>query len=197
MASVDKPRGLARENILDSATRLFLDKGIDKASLSDIAAAAGVSKGTLHYHFASKNDLIFHITETHMKAITDELLSLLNRMKKCPDRLFSVLMSSLLEAKGRGRLHLHLVREAVAGNPELRSKIAGSYKGWEGLLQDSLCQLFPGHRAPAFAAQLIIAIIDGFIIQDLVRKEEVDFTPLVEALMALNAFFSDKQDGVS
>ena len=185
----DRPKGLAREGILAAATHLFLDKGVDKASLSDIAKEAGVSKATLQSHFASKNDLIFAITEAHMETITRELLQLLERMRESPDRLFALLMTSLLEARDRGRLHLHLVREAVAGNPELREKIAETYARWEEMLAAALITLFPDHRAASDIAKLIIAIIDGCVIQELVREQRMDFSVLIEALIALNRPF--------
>lgn len=43
--------------ILDGARTVFLADGFDGASMSDIARAAGVSKGTLYVYFASKEDL--------------------------------------------------------------------------------------------------------------------------------------------
>lgn len=191
MTTSERPKGLAREGILEAATRLFLEKGIDKASLADIAAEAGVSKGTLHYHFASKNDLIFTITESHMNTITEELLGFLERMRQNPERLFTLLMASLLEARDRGRLHLHLVREAVAGNPGLREKISANYSQWESMLEEALCLLFPLHKNPGFIARLIIAIIDGCIIQDLIREEKVELGALIASLMAANRMFTE------
>ncbi|NLB53646.1 MAG: helix-turn-helix transcriptional regulator, partial [Syntrophomonadaceae bacterium] len=37
---------------------LMAEKGIIKTSLADIAREVGISKGTLFYHFASKDDLV-------------------------------------------------------------------------------------------------------------------------------------------
>jgi TetR/AcrR family transcriptional regulator of autoinduction and epiphytic fitness len=46
-----------RRQILDGARRIFLDRGFDAASMNDIAAEAGVSKGTLYVYFDSKEVL--------------------------------------------------------------------------------------------------------------------------------------------
>ncbi|MCW7753058.1 TetR/AcrR family transcriptional regulator [Desulfobotulus sp. H1] len=189
MTVLERTRGYARSEILDAATRLFLDKGVDKASLSDIASGAGVSKGTLHYHFASKNDLIFAITEAHMESITAELLRVLDHRGENPEELFSLLMTSLLEARTRGRLHLHLVGEAVGDNSVLGKRIETSYQRWEEMLSAALLRLFPGHRAAGAVASLMIAIIDGFIIQDLIRQNELPLSLLIESLMAMNRSF--------
>jgi len=43
--------------ILDGARRVFLAEGFDGASMNDIARAAGVSKGTIYFHFESKEVL--------------------------------------------------------------------------------------------------------------------------------------------
>jgi TetR/AcrR family transcriptional regulator, regulator of cefoperazone and chloramphenicol sensitivity len=47
----------ARARIRDAALRLFIERGIDGASIRGIAAAAGVSSGLVRHHFGSKQDL--------------------------------------------------------------------------------------------------------------------------------------------
>jgi AcrR family transcriptional regulator len=46
-----------RNAILDAAAAVFDEHGFNGASLSDILAKAGVTKGALYFHFASKEDL--------------------------------------------------------------------------------------------------------------------------------------------
>lgn len=47
-----------RERILDAANRLFYAEGIRAVSVDAVAEAASVTKRTLYYHFASKDDLV-------------------------------------------------------------------------------------------------------------------------------------------
>jgi AcrR family transcriptional regulator len=47
----------ARARIRDAALRLFAERGIDGASIRDIARAAGVSGGLVRHHFGSKEGL--------------------------------------------------------------------------------------------------------------------------------------------
>jgi AcrR family transcriptional regulator len=47
----------ARARIRDAAIRLFGERGIDGASIRDIAAEAGVSSGLVRHHFGSKEAL--------------------------------------------------------------------------------------------------------------------------------------------
>jgi len=47
----------ARARIRDAALRLFAERGIDGATIRDIAKAAGVSPGLVRHHFGSKEGL--------------------------------------------------------------------------------------------------------------------------------------------
>ena len=52
-----------RRQILDGASKVFLDLGFDGASMGEIARAAGVYKGTLYVYFADKSRLFEAIVE--------------------------------------------------------------------------------------------------------------------------------------
>jgi AcrR family transcriptional regulator len=54
------PRGTpgTRERIVDTALRLFSEKGTSAVSMRELADAAGVTVPGVYYHFASKADLI-------------------------------------------------------------------------------------------------------------------------------------------
>ena len=47
-----------REIILDVAERLFYGKGYEVTSMSQIQKEAGIARGTLYYHFESKEDIL-------------------------------------------------------------------------------------------------------------------------------------------
>ncbi|MFL6826126.1 MAG: TetR/AcrR family transcriptional regulator [Bradyrhizobium sp.] len=55
-----------RRQILDGASKVFMDLGFDGASMGEIARAAGVSKGTLYVYFTDKNRLFEAIVEREM-----------------------------------------------------------------------------------------------------------------------------------
>ncbi len=46
-----------REGILDAAEQMFLQRGVARATLEDIARAAGVTRGAIYWHFSSKTEL--------------------------------------------------------------------------------------------------------------------------------------------
>lgn len=47
-----------RNEILDVAERLFATKGFDNTSTNDILNEIGIARGTLYYHFKSKEDIL-------------------------------------------------------------------------------------------------------------------------------------------
>jgi AcrR family transcriptional regulator len=53
-----RPPEVRREQILDAAARVFTDKGTSAATVDDIAAVAGVAKGTIYPYFDSKEQLL-------------------------------------------------------------------------------------------------------------------------------------------
>jgi TetR/AcrR family acrAB operon transcriptional repressor len=46
-----------RNRILDAAEEVFFEQGVSRTSLADIAAAAGVTRGAIYWHFKNKGDL--------------------------------------------------------------------------------------------------------------------------------------------
>ncbi|NMM38414.1 MAG: TetR family transcriptional regulator [Glaciimonas sp.] len=58
MARCTKEKALeTRERILDAAEDVFDAKGVSNTSLADVAAAAGVTRGAVYWHFTNKADL--------------------------------------------------------------------------------------------------------------------------------------------
>ena len=49
--------------ILDTAERLFIEKGYEHASLQDILDETGLSKGAIYHHFASKEDIFYSVCD--------------------------------------------------------------------------------------------------------------------------------------
>lgn len=57
-------KGQRRDALLAAALNVFFEKGYAAARLDDIAARAGVSKGTIYLYFESKEDLFLGLIES-------------------------------------------------------------------------------------------------------------------------------------
>lgn len=62
-----------RQRIIEAANRLFYIKGYNQTSFADVADEIGISKGNLHYHFRSKDDLLVAIIALRMQVIQKNL----------------------------------------------------------------------------------------------------------------------------
>jgi len=69
VSSRTKPADVRRQEILDAGERVFLAKGVARASVDDIVAAAGVAKGTFYLYFASKEALVHALRERWVESI--------------------------------------------------------------------------------------------------------------------------------
>lgn len=58
-----------RNEILDVAERLFCTKGFDNTSTNDILNEIGIARGTLYYHFKSKEDILDAMIERLTKEV--------------------------------------------------------------------------------------------------------------------------------
>lgn len=59
-----------RNEILDVAERLFCAKGFDNTSTNDILEEIGIARGTLYYHFKSKEDIL----DAMIERLTNQML---------------------------------------------------------------------------------------------------------------------------
>ena len=89
-----------REEILDAAEKLFAAKGFDNTSTGDILDAVGIARGTLYYHFKSKEDILDGV----IGRITNRLMQdagEIVRKKELPvlERLTKAILSLNVESK--------------------------------------------------------------------------------------------------
>jgi AcrR family transcriptional regulator len=77
----------ARERLLESAKRLFSQKGYYATSVEDIVASAGLSKGAFYFYFKSKEELFKSLVEEMHLNIVKRLESFLERDLPLEDAL--------------------------------------------------------------------------------------------------------------
>lgn len=62
-----------KKAIFDSAIKIFSKDGYDGATMDDVASNAGVAKGTLYYHFKSKEEIFKYIIKEGMNLIKEKI----------------------------------------------------------------------------------------------------------------------------
>ncbi len=63
-----------REDLLKAAALVFSDKGVARATLAEIAKAAGVTRGAIYWHFESKADIFDALHERMHRPFMDAIL---------------------------------------------------------------------------------------------------------------------------
>ncbi len=169
MAAVN-PDADSRELILAAAEAIVAERGVAAASLADIAKVAGVSRGTLYYHYPSKDDLILDIAERHMAALTARFFSLARSGAAVGlAGMFEALEREVLGDGMRSATHIHLVQCAFEGNEAVRERLAKSYTRWIGMVAEELARIGIDTGCGEAAGALVVAALDGLVIQRRVR----------------------------
>ena len=89
-----------RRHILEAAANVFAQKGYERATMREIALAAGISPGTIYLYFENKKDLLVNlpslIAEPVMTEISGKMASF--QEAESPEELEKVLTSLLHQA---------------------------------------------------------------------------------------------------
>ncbi len=71
-----------RDQILDTAERLFADHGLDAVSLRTLTSEAGVNLASVHYHFGSKEALVTAVFDRRVDRLNRERLEMLDEVER-------------------------------------------------------------------------------------------------------------------
>lgn len=85
-----------RQDILEAAAHVFVEKGVANASLNEIAERAGVTRGAIYWHFENKCDLFHALHESLSQPFLDSLLADLEKDHEDPLGQLKELCISLL-----------------------------------------------------------------------------------------------------
>ena len=108
-----------RNRILRASRQVINERGYHAATFQAIAAAADLSRPTLHYYFASRLD-VYRALVAQSGGLVDELMA----QAQLPQTLveqFSALIAALLEAERSQIAFLVSIRLESTRNPELRA----------------------------------------------------------------------------
>ena len=139
-----------RGSLLDAAAAVFAEQGMEKASMSQIAAQAGVSKALLYHYYPSKDALIFGIIQTHLTDL-DDALAEAEDTSLAPPQLLERLVAAVLENyRGADNAHKVQLNAAKALSDEqqavlraIERRIVGRFAAVIRLIRPELAQGTP------------------------------------------------------
>lgn len=177
----------ARAQLLAAATALILERGYSGASVDDVCAAAGVSKGSYYHHFTSKEDLALTVLAEHARRSCEVLES--GPWSNVEDGVARALafMDHVIGLAGslwgEGCLVGVLAMEMATYGDELREAVAGVFAMLAEKVQPILEPVASaggaaGPCADELARQLVRTIEGGALLSRCARDE----APVREAL---------------
>ena len=161
-----------KEKILDATAALLEHKTLSDISLAEIAAASGISKGTLYYHYKTKTEILFDITDRYLDQQWDELIAWTENKEK--DTSVPRLVKYVIERNtASAGMRLHLIHAAMLGDEELREKLLARYRAFETLIAEKIAERTDAVQAD-YLTWLILLASDGLIVQEALRNADFD-----------------------
>jgi AcrR family transcriptional regulator len=120
-----KPAPVRREELLDAAERLFLERGVAGTSIDEVVAAAGVAKGTFYLYFASKEKILTALQERYVDSFHATLAASMARRRPddFPGRLDAWVKAAVDDQLDRVALHGVVFHDAHIGDRHGRSRV--------------------------------------------------------------------------
>ncbi|WP_327096738.1 TetR/AcrR family transcriptional regulator [Nocardia vinacea] len=102
------------ENLLESALSAFLDFGIKRTSMGEIARRAGISPATLYRRFESKNDLVEAVSVREAQRFVAEIDKRVQKVDGVEEQLIEIFVAVITAIAGN-----ELLRRLLRTEPDL------------------------------------------------------------------------------
>ena len=173
-----RARGEQRRSELLAATLAVIERdGVAGVSHRAVAAAADVSVASITYHFPTLDDLLISALRSAAEDLAVELHGRGSELGARPaDELARLIEHSVVRRRGR-TLALYELYLYAARRPELR-ETAGAWL-------EPLTEIARTFTGDPVKARLLVAALDGLLMQALIGAREVDrgdFAALLEVL---------------
>jgi AcrR family transcriptional regulator len=139
-ARAARKRERRRNMVLDTALRVFSDKGYHHTRISDIIEAAGIARGTFYLYFDSKNAIFHELLDRLLERIRENVVGVDLREGAPPmrDQLLVSVNRVLTAFHDNPALTKFVLREAVGIDGEVDKKLEGFYDQLHAWLSASL-----------------------------------------------------------
>lgn len=162
-----------RELLVDAAEDVFARRGFTAATLDDIAAAAGYTRGAFYVHFKTKEDVFFAVSDRYWRRLFDKFAEALGARGRVGERELAGIAARWVElVKDDGARHAILGYEFtlyLLRHPEARVRVAEKQRkvaeDITAFVMDGLRSRKAELRIPvADFVQLMIATSDGVVL---------------------------------
>ncbi|MBI5058653.1 TetR/AcrR family transcriptional regulator [candidate division KSB1 bacterium] len=164
-------RDVRKEQILNAAFQLFASKGFENSSVDDIASSAGLSKGAIYWHFPSKLEILFELTDRFVHGSQAEIVHMADPDQMGVEALYKS-HRAFLERMQTNPAHDLLFNQLVSLSnryPEIRDRLNQYHREWDDTVSALFDRAVENGHFRAFrtreVAQAINALYDGIMIR--------------------------------
>lgn len=104
-ARISKEPEVRRQEILDTAMEVFMEKGYEAATMRDIAAAMQVVPGLCYRYFESKQVLYDTVIQQYVSDITAPMIRILEEQEESIEEFLDKLERLFLSTDGKEKYH--------------------------------------------------------------------------------------------
>ena len=176
-----------KEQILDISFSLFLEKGYDNTSISDILSKLDIARGTLYYHFESKEAIMDAIIERSAKKIVEEAQSIvLKNELTVYEKIFALFSSTSMKRLSGGNLMIDYMNQPQNALFHEKSNISFIQKITPilgDIIKEGVEEGIFHNAFPYESAELILVMIIGFIDVHYENMDKNDLERRTESLL--------------
>jgi AcrR family transcriptional regulator len=173
--------------IFDSAIKVFSDNGYDGATMDDIAAMAGVAKGTLYYHFKSKEEIFKYIITEGMNVIREQMEEEASKEADALSKI-KVMCRVQLGLVYQNRDFFKVVMSQLWGQEirqmELRESIRKYIIYFQIYLQKAMDEGAVKKGEASFMAYTLFGTLCAAAVYELINKDENNINGVVDNLIS-------------
>ncbi|MFI9505391.1 TetR/AcrR family transcriptional regulator [Nocardia sp. NPDC052566] len=147
------------EKLLESALSAFLDFGIKRTSMGEIARRAGISPATLYRRFESKNELVEAVSVREAQRFVAEIDKRVQTVRGSEDQLVEIFVAFITTIAGNELLRRLLRTEPDLILPRLTTDAGPILAVGRGYLAEKLRELRDSDGADDFDADLVAEIM--------------------------------------
>ncbi len=177
--------------IIEAAQRLIAQKGVEKASMREIAIEAGITTGAIYYYYASKEELLYDVMD-YATGVTSEIVKMRAQPGAKPDEVLDEIARKITQRITNNQnwnLRFYLAQQAALGDETLRERFAINYAAQMQRTADLFNFVFDTSSQPEdqYLAVLMVAALDGINFQQFIGVLPVE----IEAMARIyNEFFA-------
>ncbi|WP_097028516.1 TetR/AcrR family transcriptional regulator [Clostridium peptidivorans] len=172
-----------KKTIFESAIKVFSTYGYSGATMDGIAAQAGLAKGTLYYHFDSKEEIFNYIIEEGMNLIKERIQETVDEQSDSLSKLkalIKVQLNMFYEQRDFFKVIMSQLWGQESRQIELREVVNEFIKNIEGYLERAMNDGFIKKGETAFMAYTIFGSLCSTAIYELINEDGININDIFE-----------------